>query len=128
MTTLDEPTPIPALKRPQTRDHDDCRADMPADPPTELGPLTAGAKRALLSVGVVASVPHARWGDGSARFHSAHFHQWFLPRPLDPSQLPGSVPAVSLDVLPPVPEQQLQVTVARPAAAMRQAATAGPGR
>ncbi len=108
------PTPIPGIVLLEPRAHHDSYADLPGPLLAELGPLTARIERALLSLGDVARVHVARWGDGSA-----HFHLWFFPRPLGHLQLRGSMLPVWLDVLPPLPQADVDATLARTAAALQ---------
>jgi hypothetical protein len=108
-----EPCPVAGIVLLETRDHHDSYADLPAELLAELGPLTARIERVLLAPGDVARVHVARYGDGAA-----HFHQWFFPRPLGALQLRGSMLAVWLDVLPPVPPEVARVAHDRVAAAM----------
>ncbi len=60
-----------------SRAHVDSFADLPEDLSADFGRVTARIERAILSLGDIARVHLYRWGDGAA-----HFHVWFLPRPL----------------------------------------------
>lgn len=106
-------TPVPGMVLLVSRAHHDSYADLPDDLLAELGPLTARIERAVLSMGGVARVHVCRWGDGSA-----HFHQWFMPRPLGALQLRGSMLPVWMDVLPSLPDAAVDVALAQVAAAM----------
>lgn len=55
-----------------------------------------------MSRGGVARVHLYRWGDGGA-----HFHVWFLPRPLGMLEARGMMLPVWEDVLPNVPDAEL---------------------
>jgi diadenosine tetraphosphate (Ap4A) HIT family hydrolase len=117
LRALGEPSPVPGIVLLEPRAHLDSYADLPAELLAEVGPLTARVERALLSLGDVARVHVARYGDGGA-----HLHLWFFPRPLGQLQLRGSMLPVWLDVLPPVDPALEADTLRRVAAAM--AATA----
>jgi hypothetical protein len=79
----------------------------------EFGPVVARIERAILSLGDVARVHLYRWGDGGA-----HFHVWFLPRPLGMLEASGMMLPVWEDVLPNVPDSELAEAATRIAAAM----------
>ena len=102
------PTPVPGIVLLQPRQHVDCLADMPPDLLTGLGPMSARIERAQLELGGIARVHVCKWGDGGA-----HFHLWFLPRPLGVLQLRGSMLPMWMDVLPDVPDEQARETVRR---------------
>jgi diadenosine tetraphosphate (Ap4A) HIT family hydrolase len=110
---MGEPSPVPGIVLLEPREHHDSYVDLPPERLAELGPLTARIERALLSLGDVARVHVARWGDGGA-----HLHQWFFPRPLGQLQLRGSMLPVWLDVLPAVDPEVEAATLRRIAAAM----------
>ncbi|MBA2774890.1 MAG: hypothetical protein H0U36_12725 [Nocardioidaceae bacterium] len=107
------PTQIPGIVLLEPRQHVDSYADMPADLLAEIGPMTARVERALLGLGDVGRVHANRWGDGGA-----HFHLWFMPRPLGMLQLRGSMLPMWLDLLPDLDEQQARTALSRVAAAM----------
>ncbi len=79
----------------ETRAHHDSFADMPSDLLAEIGPVIARVEEAILGLGDIARVHVCRWGDGGA-----HFHLWFLPRPLGMLQLRGSMLPMWEDFLP----------------------------
>jgi diadenosine tetraphosphate (Ap4A) HIT family hydrolase len=108
------PTEIPGTVLLMSREHYDSYADMPNELLAELGPLTARIERAVLAIGGVARVHVARWGDGGA-----HFHLWFLPRPLGALQLRGSMLPMWLDLMPTVSEAKADQALDRIAAALR---------
>jgi hypothetical protein len=66
-----------------------------------------------LSLGDVARVHLYRWGDGGA-----HFHVWFMPRPLGMLEASGMMLPVWEDVLPKAREDELVAAAKRVAAAM----------
>ncbi len=115
--SADRDTPIPGIVLLNTREHYDSYADLPGPLLAELRPMTARIERAVLSIGDVARVHVARWGDGGE-----HFHQWFLPRPLGALQLLGSMLPMWLDLLPTLPDEQIDAALAQIAVAMRASA------
>ena len=60
-----------------SRDHVDSFSDLPEAAAADFGKVAARVERAILSLGDVGRVHLYRWGDGGA-----HFHVWFIPRPL----------------------------------------------
>jgi diadenosine tetraphosphate (Ap4A) HIT family hydrolase len=78
----------------ESRAHYDSFADLPDDLTSSFGPVLARVERAVLASGDVGRVHLHRWGDGGA-----HFHVWFIPRPLGRMQMRGSNLPVWLDVL-----------------------------
>ena len=107
-------TPFPGVVLLVTREHHDSYADLPERLLTALGPMTARVERSVLTLGGVARVHTCRWGDGSA-----HFHLWFMPRPLGAMQLRGSMLPMWMDLLPTLPDEQIDAALGRIAAAMR---------
>lgn len=93
------PTQVRGIVLLETRDHHDSFADLPPSLLDQLGPMVARVERALIDLGDVARVHVNRWGDGGA-----HFHVWFMPRPLGRLQLRGFMLPMWLDVLPDVDE------------------------
>ena len=77
------------------------------------GPLTARIERAILGLGGIARVHVLRYGDGGE-----HFHLWFMPRPLGALQMRGSMLPVWMDVLPKLPEAEIDEALDRIAAAL----------
>ena len=108
-----EDTELPGIVLLETRTHHDSFTDLPADLLTDLGPMIARVESALLGLGNVARVHVNRWGDGGA-----HFHLWFMPRPLGMLQLRGSMLPMWLDFMPPVDAAEAQVALTQIAAAM----------
>jgi len=106
-------TELPGMVLLETREHYDSFADLPADLLTDLGPMIARIESALLDLGNVARVHVNRWGDGGA-----HFHLWFMPRPLGMLQLRGSMLPMWLDFIPEVEATEAQVALTQIAAAM----------
>jgi hypothetical protein len=67
----------------------------------------------VLALGDVGRVHLYRWGDGGA-----HFHVWFVPRPLGRLDVCGPMLMAWEDVLPPATEEQIAEAGRRIAAAM----------
>jgi diadenosine tetraphosphate (Ap4A) HIT family hydrolase len=95
-----------------SREHFDSFADMPASYAAEFGRVAGRIERAILSLGEVGRVHLYRWGDGGA-----HFHVWFLPRPLGMIEAAGMYLPIWEDVLPTVPDADLSAAAKRVAAA-----------
>ena len=96
-----------------SREHVDSFADMPADVATTFGEVCGRVERAVLALGDVGRVHLYRWGDGGA-----HFHVWFIPRPLGMLEASGMMLPLWEDVLPNVPDEELAAAAERVAAAM----------
>ena len=96
-----------------SRVHVDSFADLPDDVAADFGRIAARVERAVLSLGGVARVHLYRWGDGGA-----HFHVWFLPRPLGMVEASGMMLPLWEDVLPNVPDEELAGAARRVADAM----------
>ena len=88
-------------------------SDLPAELAADFGRVAARVERAILSLGDVGRVHLYRWGDGGA-----HFHVWFLPRPLGMLEASGMMLPVWEDVLPNAPDDALVEAAKRVAAAM----------
>ena len=96
-----------------SRVHVDSFSDLPAELAADFGRVAARVERAILSLGDVGRVHLYRWGDGGA-----HFHVWFLPRPLGMLEASGMMLPVWEDVLPNAPDDALVEAAKRVAAAM----------
>jgi diadenosine tetraphosphate (Ap4A) HIT family hydrolase len=96
-----------------SRVHVDSFADLPDAAAREFGVIVARIERAILSLGGVGRVHLYRWGDGAA-----HFHVWFVPRPLGMLDARGPMLPLWEDVLPNVPDEDLAEAARRVAAAM----------
>lgn len=88
---------------------------------SELGRLVVAAEVALDALPGVARVHVHKWGDGLA-----HLHVWFLLRPAGLPQLRGSCLPDWLDLLPPVPEDEVNAIGAHLAAALAAVEAATP--
>jgi diadenosine tetraphosphate (Ap4A) HIT family hydrolase len=96
-----------------SRIHVDSFSDLPPELAADFGPLAARVELAVLSLGDIARVHLYRWGDGGA-----HFHVWFIPRPLGMLEASGMMLPLWEDVLPNVPDEKLAAAAERVAAAM----------
>jgi diadenosine tetraphosphate (Ap4A) HIT family hydrolase len=96
-----------------SRAHVDSFCDLPDELASDFGRVAARIERAILGLGDVARVHLYRWGDGGA-----HFHVWFLPRPLGMVEAVGHALAVWEDVLPTVPDEELAAAARRIARAL----------
>ena len=96
-----------------SRVHADSFSDLPDEVAADFGRVAARVERAILGLGGVGRVHLYRWGDGGA-----HFHVWFLPRPLGMLEASGMMLPLWEDVLPNVGDDELAAAAARIAAAM----------
>jgi diadenosine tetraphosphate (Ap4A) HIT family hydrolase len=85
-----------------SRVHADSFSDLPEELQADFGHVTANVERAILALGDVGRVHLYRWGDGGA-----HFHVWFLPRPLGMLEATGMMLPLWEDVLPNVTDEEL---------------------
>ena len=93
--------------------HADSFSDLPEDVARAFGPVAARVERAILTLGDVGRVHLYRWGDGGA-----HFHVWFIPRPLGMLEATGMMLPLWEDVLPNVADEELADAARRVADAM----------
>jgi len=96
-----------------SREHFDSFADMPAANAADFGRVAGRVERAISSLGDVGRVHLYRWGDGGA-----HFHVWFLPRPLGMIEAAGMYLPIWEDALPTVPDEELAAVAKQVAVAM----------
>ena len=96
-----------------SRVHVDSFADLPEAEASSFGPIVARVERAILTLGGIGRVHLYRWGDGGA-----HFHVWFIPRPLGMLEASGMMLPLWEDVLPNVTDEELADAARRVAAAM----------
>jgi len=96
-----------------SREHVDSFADLPDAAAADFGRVAARVERAILGLGEIGRVHLYRWGDGGA-----HFHVWFVPRPLGMLEASGKMLPLWEDVLPTVPDEELAAAARRVAAAM----------
>jgi diadenosine tetraphosphate (Ap4A) HIT family hydrolase len=96
-----------------SRDHVDSFTDLSEAAATDFGRVAARVERAILSLGDIGRVHLYRWGDGGA-----HFHVWFIPRPLGMIEANGAMLPLWEDVLPSIPDEEMAAAARRVAAAM----------
>src|SRR6185437_10003841 len=96
-----------------SRVHVDSFRDLPPELQREFGVVAARIEDAILSLGDIGRVHLYRCGDGGA-----HFHVWFIPRPLGMLEASGMMLPLWEDVLPNVTDEELADAARRVAAAM----------
>jgi diadenosine tetraphosphate (Ap4A) HIT family hydrolase len=96
-----------------SRAHVDSFMDLPPEAAAAFGPLAGRIEQAILARDDVARVHLYRWGDGGA-----HFHVWFLPRPLGMLDAMGMMLPLWEDVLPNVSDAELAEAARQVAAAL----------
>ena len=96
-----------------TRAHVDSFCDLPPEVAATFAPVAGRVERAILALGGTARVHLYRWGDGGA-----HFHVWFIPRPLGMLEARGMMLPLWEDVLPNVSDEELAEAARRVASAM----------
>ena len=79
---------------------------MPDDLAASWGPMIRRVAMAIGKIQSVGRVQIHRYGDGNE-----HFHMWFMARPLGMMQLRGPMLAVWDDLLPPIPDEELQANI-----------------
>jgi diadenosine tetraphosphate (Ap4A) HIT family hydrolase len=94
-----------------SREHADSFSDLSPEAALSFGPIAAKVETAILSLGDIARVHVYRWGDGGA-----HFHVWFIPRPLGMLEARGMMLPLWEDVLPNVTDEELRDAAVRIAA------------
>jgi diadenosine tetraphosphate (Ap4A) HIT family hydrolase len=97
----------------ESREHVDSFSDLSPEAAAEFGPVAARVERAILGLGEVGRVHLYRWGDGGA-----HFHVWFIPRPLGMLEASGMMLPLWEDVLPNVSDEELAEAARRIAEAL----------
>ena len=96
-----------------TKVHVDSFKDLPPEVAAAFGPLAGRIEQAILSLGDVARVHVYRWGDGGA-----HFHVWFLPRPMGMVEAKNHMLPLWEDVLPSHSDEEMAEVARRVAAAL----------
>ncbi len=96
-----------------SREHFDSFADMPPEVGATFAAVCGRVERAVLALGDVGRVHLYRWGDGGA-----HFHVWFVPRPLGRLDMSGHLLMAWEDTMPPATDSQIAEAGRRIAAAM----------
>ncbi|MBO0845844.1 MAG: hypothetical protein J2P22_10545 [Nocardioides sp.] len=113
--TLHSPgqTALPGSVWLASRAHFDSFADMPPDVAATFGAVCGRVELAVLALGDVGRVHLYRWGDGGA-----HFHVWFVPRPLGRLDMSGAHLMAWEDAMPAATEEQIAEAGRRISAAM----------
>jgi diadenosine tetraphosphate (Ap4A) HIT family hydrolase len=106
-----------------SKEHVDSFADLCQAAAEDFGKVAGSVEKAILALGGIARVHLNRWGDGGA-----HFHVWFIPRPLGMLEAQGMMLPLWEDVLPNVPDEQLREAAERVAAMMDSQLPATPVR
>lgn len=96
-----------------SRAHVDSFSDLPEEAAADFGRIAAAVERAIIELGDVGRVHVNRWGDGGA-----HFHVWFLPRPLGMLEGRNMMLPLWEDVLPNVSDEELREAAERVARAL----------
>ncbi len=96
-----------------SREHVDSFCDLPPATAADFGRIAARVERAILGLGDIARVHLYRWGDGGA-----HFHVWFMPRPLGMLEASGMMLALWEDVLPNAPDADIVAAAEKIGAAL----------
>ena len=96
-----------------SRAHVDSFRDLAKEAAEDFGVIAAAVERAIYSLGDVGRVHLYRWGDGGA-----HFHVWFLPRPLGMLDARNMMLPLWEDVLANVPDEELRDAAVRVATAL----------
>jgi diadenosine tetraphosphate (Ap4A) HIT family hydrolase len=96
-----------------SREHVDSFSDLPPEAAADFGRVAGRVERAILALGGIARVHLYRWGDGGA-----HFHVWFIPRPLGMLEAEGMMLPLWEEALPNVPDVALREAAERVAAQM----------
>jgi diadenosine tetraphosphate (Ap4A) HIT family hydrolase len=96
-----------------SRAHFDSYADMPTEYAATLGAVAGKVERAILGLGDAGRVHVYRWGEGGA-----HFHLWFVPRPLGRLDMAGPFLPVWEDTLPPLDKAAIEAVGEKLAASM----------
>lgn len=96
-----------------SREHVDSFSDLPPAVAADFGRMAGRIERAILGLGNIGRVHLYRWGDGGA-----HFHVWFVPRPLGMLEAVGMMLPIWEDALPNVPDEELLAAAKKVAAAL----------
>jgi diadenosine tetraphosphate (Ap4A) HIT family hydrolase len=113
--TLHNPgqTALPGSVWLASRTHFDSFADMPVEAAATFAGVCGRVERAVLSLGDVARVHVYRFGDGGA-----HFHVWFVPRPLGRLDMSGHQLMAWEDSMPSASDEEILEAGRKIAAAM----------
>lgn len=103
-----------------SRAHVDSFCDLSPAAAADFGRIAARVERAILARGDVGRVHLYRWGDGGA-----HFHVWFMPRPLGMLDAAGMMLPLWEDVLPNATNAELLAAAEQVAATLTTGSTTG---
>ncbi|HEY3006481.1 MAG TPA: hypothetical protein VGJ63_00245 [Micromonosporaceae bacterium] len=103
-----------------SRTHVDSFKDLPPEAAADLGRIVGLVENAILALDGFARVHLYRWGDGGA-----HFHVWFVPRPLGMLEAVKHYLPLWEEALPPAPQSDVE-RAGRAIAAYLTRATAQP--
>ena len=96
-----------------SREHVDSFVDLAPESLAAFGSVVARVERAVLTLGDVGRVHLYRWGDTGA-----HFHVWFMPRPLGMLEAYGAMLPLWEDALPTLPDDEVRAAAEKVAVAM----------
>ncbi len=96
-----------------SREHVDSFVDLSPRALAAFGDIVARIERAILALDDVGRVHLYRWGDGGA-----HFHVWFMPRPLGMLEARNYMLPLWEDVLPNVSDEELRLAAEKVASAL----------
>jgi diadenosine tetraphosphate (Ap4A) HIT family hydrolase len=99
-----------------SKEHVDSFCDLSADAARTFAEVAGRVEQAILSLGGIARVHLYRWGDGAA-----HFHVWFVPRPLGMLEARGMMLPLWEDAMENVPDEELRDAAEQVAAALASA-------
>lgn len=99
---------LPGVVWMASREHVDSFQDLSPDAQRAFGVIAARVERAILTSGEHARVHLYRWGDGGA-----HFHVWFIPRPLGMLEASGMMLPLWEDVMPSLPDAEIEAAARR---------------
>jgi diadenosine tetraphosphate (Ap4A) HIT family hydrolase len=98
-----------------SKSHVDSFRDLRPVAAQDFGLVVGAIEPAIYSLGNVGRLHLYRWGDGGA-----HFHVWFLPRPLGMLKACNMTLPLWEDVLPKVPDEEMRAAAKQVAAALEE--------
>jgi hypothetical protein len=114
VSSMAEPGGLPLILFLHPREHLDL-GDLDDEMAAEYGRISIWLHRIMSRLPHIGRVHVCRWGDGGA-----HFHVWFIARPVRLPQLKGSFVAIWDDILPPLPRELWQANLDTVEAALRE--------
>jgi len=112
LTHPGEPGGLPLVLMLHTREHEDY-GQLDDELASQFGRISNRLVRIIENLPNIGRVHVSRWGDGGA-----HFHVWFMPRPLGMLEASGMMLPLWEDVLPNVTDEELADAAKRVAAAL----------